>query len=110
MTDNSTHILDRLAEVIAQRALDSAETSYTAHLVENAPEMPARKLVEEATEALIEAISGNGEKLAEESADLLYHLLVVWQAAGITPRQVWDILQARQGLSGHAEKASRIDT
>jgi phosphoribosyl-ATP pyrophosphohydrolase len=107
MTDKNTHILDMLAEVIAQRTSESADTSYTAHLLANAPEMPARKLVEEATETLIEAIAGNREKLAEESADLLYHLLVVWQAAGIIPEQVWAILSARQGLSGHAEKASR---
>ena len=107
MTEKSTHILDMLAEVIAQRATDTAENSYTAHLLANAPALPARKLIEEATETLIEALAGNQQKLAEESADLLYHLLVVWQAAGITPQQVWDILQARQGISGHDEKASR---
>ena len=107
MTENTPHILDILAEVIAARANETAQSSYTAHLLANAPELPARKLVEEATETLIETLSGNQEKLAQESADLLYHLLVIWQAAGIKPDKIWQILENRQGLSGHDEKASR---
>lgn len=101
------HILDRLAETIKARAMAKDENSYTAKLLENAPEMPARKLTEEATEVLIEALAGNTEKLAAESADLLYHLLVVWQAAGLSPAQVWQELAKRQGISGLDEKASR---
>lgn len=103
----NTHILDKLYQTIAERAASGSQESYTAKLLAAAPELPARKLTEEATEVLIEALSGDNEKLAAESADLLYHLLVVWQAAGLSANQVWDVLADRQGLSGLAEKASR---
>jgi phosphoribosyl-ATP pyrophosphohydrolase len=103
----STHILDRLAHVIATRAEAGVDTSYTAKLLASAPQLPARKLNEEATEVLIEALAGDTEKLAEESADLLYHLLVVWQAAGLRPQDVYAVLERREGLSGLDEKASR---
>ena len=103
----STHILDRLAHVIAARAEAGADTSYTAKLLASAPQLPARKLNEEAIEVLIEALAGDTEKLAEESADLLYHLLVVWQAAGLRPQDVYAVLERREGLSGLDEKASR---
>lgn len=106
-TKMSTHILDRLAHVIAARAEAGADTSYTAKLLASAPQLPARKLNEEATEVLIEALAGDTEKLAEESADLLYHLLVVWQAAGLRPQDVYAVLERREGLSGLDEKASR---
>ena len=102
-----THILDKLYQTIAERAESGSKESYTAKLLAAAPELPARKLTEEATEVLIEALSGDNEKLAAESADLLYHLLVVWQAAGLSAHQVWDVLADRQGMSGLAEKASR---
>ena len=70
---NSIHSLDRLYDVIASRKNALADDSYTAQLFAGAPEEPARKLCEEATEVLIEALNGDKEKLASESADLLYH-------------------------------------
>jgi len=101
------HILDRLAATIKERASETEQKSYTATLLAHAPQLPARKLTEEATEVLIEALSGDRDKLAAESADLLYHLLVVWQAAGLSPQIVWQKLSERMGVSGHDEKASR---
>ena len=101
------HSLDRLYDVIASRKNESPEDSYTAQLFAKAPENPARKLCEEATEVLIEALSQNKVKLIAESADLLYHLLVVWAAADIDPQDVWQELERRQGTSGLVEKQSR---
>jgi len=101
------HSLDRLYDVIVSRKDGSPEDSYTAQLFANAPENPARKLCEEATEVLIEALNHNKVQLTTESADLLYHLLVVWAAADIDPQDVWRELDRRQGTSGLVEKQSR---
>ena len=67
----------------------------------------AQKLGEEAVETVIEAMAGNRRALIGESADLLYHLIVVWVDAGIRPEDVWTELARREGISGIAEKASR---
>ena len=101
------HSLDRLYDVIVSRKNETPEDSYTARLFANAPANPARKLCEEATEVLIEALNHNKVKLTSESADLLYHLLVVWVAAGIDPQDVWQELERRQGTSGLVEKQNR---
>ena len=106
----SDHILDRLAATIAARQGADPETSYTAKLLAKGPVKSAQKVGEEAVEVAIEAALGNAEALASESADLLYHLLVLWTAAGVTPDQVWAKLEAREGTSGLAEKASRGQT
>ena len=101
------HSLDRLYDVIVSRKDESPEDSYTAQLFANSPEKPARKLCEEATEVLVEALNHNKVKLTSESADLLYHLLVVWAVAEIDPQDVWQELDRRQGISGLDEKQSR---
>ena len=101
------HSLDRLFDVIASRKDEPADDSYTAQLFASAPANPARKLCEEATEVLIEALNHNKVQLTTESADLLYHLLVVWAAADIDPQDVWRELDRRQGTSGLVEKQSR---
>ena len=101
------HSLDRLYDVIVTRKDESPEDSYTSQLFASAPVNPARKLCEEATEVLIEALNQNKVKLTSESADLLYHLLVVWAAAEINPQDVWQELDRRQGTSGLFEKQSR---
>ena len=100
-------ILDILAAEIASKSDADPEKSYTASLLAKAPDLPLRKLSEEVTEAMIEAMRGDKQALARESADILYHLLVVWQAAGIAPEEVWQILADRQGVSGLVEKANR---
>ena len=101
------HSLDRLYDVIVSRKDESPKDSYTTQLFANAPEYPARKLCEEATEVLIEALNQNKVKLTAESADLLYHLLVVWAVADIDPQDVWQELDRRQDTSGLVEKQSR---
>ena len=99
--------LDRLYKAILERRGADPETSYTARLFQRGRAKIAQKLGEEAVETVIEAMAGDREKLAEESADLLYHLLVLWADAGVKPRDVYDVLAAREGTSGIAEKASR---
>ena len=100
-------VLDRLYAVIESRRGADPEASYTAKLLQSGMPEIARKVGEEALEAVIEGLAGDRYKLAAESADLLYHLLVLWAACGVAPEQVWQALAARQGTSGLAEKASR---
>lgn len=104
---STAEILDRLFATITERKDGDVQQSYTASLLAAAPEKPARKLSEETTEVIIEAIREDSDSVARESADLLYHLLVVWAAAGVKPEDVWQILAKREGMSGLAEKASR---
>ncbi len=101
------HVLDRLAAVIAERQGADPETSYTARLFEKGTAKIAQKVGEEAVETVIEAVRGKPDLLAEESADLLYHLLVLWSAANVAPQDVWAALEARVGVSGLDEKKSR---
>ena len=99
--------LDRLFATIASRQGGDPGTSYTAKLLAAGVEKCAKKFGEEATEAVIAAIQKDKTELAKESADVLYHLLVLWAASGITPQQVYAVLQSREGQSGLDEKASR---
>jgi phosphoribosyl-ATP pyrophosphohydrolase len=101
--------LSRLEATIAQRRSASPDESYVAKL--NAKGLPkmAQKLGEEATEAVIAAVSGSNEELVGESADLLFHLLVLLNARGVSLDHVLGELDRREGLSGLDEKASRKD-
>ena len=101
------HVLDQLAETIAARRGADPSTSYTAKLLAKGPEKIAQKVGEEAVETVIEAVSGDAQALASESADLLYHLLVLWTARGVDPETVWQALREREGTSGLDEKAAR---
>ena len=100
--------LDRLfATIAARKAGGDADRSYTAKLLSEGVEKCAKKFGEEAVEAVLASVSGDKQHLAAESADVLYHLMVLWAAAGITPDDVYAALKAREGQSGLAEKASR---
>ena len=101
------HVLDRLYLVIDSRKGADPDTSYTARLFSRGRQQIAKKLGEEAVEALIEGIRGDRPKLVGESADMLYHLLTLWASLGVKPKTVWAELARREGLSGIAEKASR---
>jgi phosphoribosyl-ATP pyrophosphohydrolase len=103
----TTHPLERLFATIASRKGADPKTSYTAKLLAGGPKDCAKKLGEEATETVLAAMGGNKAELSAESADLLYHLLVLWAACGIAPQDVYDVLAAREGRSGIEEKASR---
>lgn len=99
--------LDRLFATIAARKGADPASSYTAKLLAEGVERCAKKFGEEATETVIAAISRDKTELAKESADVLYHLLVLWAASGIKPEEVYAVLRAREGKSGLEEKASR---
>jgi phosphoribosyl-ATP pyrophosphohydrolase len=100
-------VLERLAAVIAAREGADPASSYTAKLLAGGPGLAAKKLGEEAVETVIAAVQADPEALAAESADLIYHWLVVLAAAGVSLDQVAAKLEAREGQSGLAEKASR---
>ena len=89
------------------RASDDPQRSYTALLVNEGPAKIGRKLIEESAEVLIAALEEGPERVCEESADLLYHLLVMWCSVGIEPESVIAELARRAGQSGLEEKAAR---
>jgi phosphoribosyl-ATP pyrophosphohydrolase len=99
--------LNDLADLIASRKDADPDSSWTAKLLSAGPEKCAEKFGEEAIEAIIEAVKGDNAKLTSEAADVLYHLLVMLTARGVTFDAVIDELARRQGTSGIAEKASR---
>ena len=100
-------VLDRLWSVIQQRRSADPAVSHSARLLSRGVAKVAQKFGEEAVECLIEAVAGNPELVVSESADVLYHLLVLWVAAGVSPSSVWAELERREGISGVVEKASR---
>jgi phosphoribosyl-ATP pyrophosphohydrolase len=100
-------ILDRLwATVMSRRGADP-DVSHSARLLSRGTAKVAQKFGEEAVEAVIEATRANRPALVGESADVLYHLMVLWVDAGIRPDEVWAELERREALSGIAEKAAR---
>ena len=99
--------LDALFATIAARKGGDASQSYTAKLLAAGVEKCAAKFGEEATETVIAAIRQDKGELARESADALYHLMVLWAASGITPDDVYAVLKSREGVSGLDEKAGR---
>ncbi len=103
----SAEVLNRLFAVIQSRRGGDSKTSYTAKLFEKGTNRIAQKVGEEAVETVIAAVSGDASRVAAESADLLYHLCVLWANAGVTPDDVFGVLEQREGVSGIAEKASR---
>jgi phosphoribosyl-ATP pyrophosphohydrolase len=101
-------VLDRLWRTIEDRRLaGNVRTSHSARLLARGTAKVAQKLGEEAVECVIEAAQGHRPEIVLESADVLYHLLVVWVDAGIRPEEVWAELRRREGISGIAEKAAR---
>lgn len=107
MTDKDEGQLDRLFDTIQGRRGGDGETSYTAKLLEEGAEAIAAKVTEEAGETAAAALSETPARVAAESADLLYHLLVLWAAVGVTPADVWAELARREGTSGLDEKRNR---
>ncbi len=101
--------LEELEARIALRAAASPEDSYTAKLIARGMNKAAQKLGEEATEAVIAAVTNDRAELVKESADVLYHLLVVLKAANVPLAEVMAELDTRTAQSGLAEKAARKD-
>ncbi len=112
MTDKNAdrEVLQRLYAVIEARKGDDPKKSYTAQLYADGLPKIAQKRGEEAVETVIAGAAGDAPATVRESADLLYHLLVLWVASGIAPDDVWAELNRREGTSGLAEKTARKKT
>ncbi len=96
-----------LAKIIDARAASGGEASYTRKLLDRGPEHCARKFGEEAVETVIAGIGNNRDQLIAESADLLFHLLVLLKSRGVELEEVEATLAQRTGMSGIEEKAAR---
>jgi phosphoribosyl-ATP pyrophosphohydrolase len=101
------HVIDRLYATIAAREGADPSASYTAELLKAGVTRCAQKFGEESMEAALAAVAGEQQATIAESADVLYHLLVLWAACKIKPAEVYAALKAREGRSGLAEKAAR---
>jgi phosphoribosyl-ATP pyrophosphohydrolase len=99
--------LSSLAATIAARRTAAGDSSYTRQLLDGGPVKCARKFGEEAVETVIAALGEDDGALKQEAADLLYHLLVLLEARNIALDDVYNVLRARMGQSGLAEKAAR---
>jgi phosphoribosyl-ATP pyrophosphohydrolase len=99
--------ITRLAATITARIGADADASWTAKLLSKGPEKCAEKFGEEAIEAIIEAVKGDRAALTREAADVIYHLLVMLAARGVSLADVEAELARRAGQSGIAEKAGR---
>lgn len=99
--------LSDLEKIVDQRSTASPEESWTAKLFAAGQPKAAKKLGEEAIEAVMAAVTGDRENLTYEAADVLYHLMVVLKIAGIPLQNVMDELERRTAQSGLQEKASR---
>ena len=95
-----------LFELLKDRAKINNNSSYTSQLIKN-PDLLAKKIGEESSELIIDFIKNNKTGIINESADLLYHILVIWISAGIDPQEVWDELSNRKFQSGLEEKKNR---
>ncbi len=107
VSESGASVLDRLFAVVESRRDADPAVSHSARLLSRGRAKVAQKFGEEAVECLIEAVAGNPDALVAESADVLYHLLVLWVSAGVVPGDVWAELARREGISGIVEKASR---
>ncbi|MEH6547402.1 MAG: phosphoribosyl-ATP diphosphatase [Sneathiella sp.] len=104
---NDTHMLDKLYATVLSRKGADPSSSYTAKLYSKGSIKIAQKVGEEAVELSIAAALKDRDEIISESADLLYHLSVLWADAGVDPVEIYAKLADREGLSGLAEKAAR---
>lgn len=100
MTDS----VGRLFEAVLDAKRADPAGSRTARLLRSGRAKMAKKLAEEAVEVVIDAMHGNRDAVVRESADLLYHLVVLWVSAGVRPEDVWTEMERRERLLGIAEK------
>jgi len=96
--------LDRLYAAVLAAKHGDPRTSRTARLLRSGRAKMAKKLAEEAVEVIIDAMHGGRDAVIRESADLLYHLVVLWGSAGVSPKEVWKEMDRRERLLGIAEK------
>jgi phosphoribosyl-ATP pyrophosphohydrolase len=100
-------VLEEIYKVIVSRKGGDPETSHTARLFKKGRGKIAKKTGEEAIEVIVAALHQTPDRVIRESADLLFHLMVLWADQGITPAQVFTELESRMGVSGIEEKRSR---
>lgn len=96
--------ISRLYEAALTAQTADPASSRTARLLRSGRAKMAKKLAEEAVEVVIDAMHGNREDVARESADLIYHLVILWVSAGVKPADVWKEMTRRERLLGIAEK------
>jgi phosphoribosyl-ATP pyrophosphohydrolase len=101
------HPIDHLYATILARKGTDPKRSYTAKLLKAGIAQCAKKLGEEGVEAALAGVGGRKKEIISESADVLYHLLVLWAATGVKPKSVYDALEARRARSGLSEKKAR---
>jgi phosphoribosyl-ATP pyrophosphohydrolase len=104
---NESDILQAVYQVILDRKTNPTDSSYTASLMRGGIDKILKKVGEEATEVVIAAKGGKPAEIVYETADLIFHLLVLLGHQDIPPKQVYDELRRRFGTSGIAEKAAR---
>ena len=104
-----SHIIEQLYDIIVQRKGAAKDESYVASLFEKGTGKISQKVGEEAVETIIEAMKNDHDALKQESADLLFHLMILWADKGIQPKEIFDILEGRMGLSGLEEKRRRSE-
>jgi phosphoribosyl-ATP pyrophosphohydrolase len=107
MTETLGAALDVLQRDVADKSGGDPAMSYTAKLLAAGPALCAKKLGEEGVELALAVASGHKSDIANEAADLLYHLAVALEASGVSGADVAAVLATRRGQSGLAEKASR---
>ncbi|MBT3700627.1 MAG: phosphoribosyl-ATP diphosphatase [Alphaproteobacteria bacterium] len=106
-TSVDARMLDRLFDVIEGRKSQDADKSYVASLYKKGRQKIAQKVGEEAVETVIAAIADDRAGVVNESADLLFHLMVLWADSGVCPDDIYLELARREGLSGLDEKTAR---
>ncbi len=99
-------IINELFSILNERKKSSEKKSYTSHLIKN-PELLAKKIGEESSELIIDFVKKNKYGVINESADLIYHILVLWMSIGVKPEEVWNELSSRKLRSGLEEKKNR---
>jgi phosphoribosyl-ATP pyrophosphohydrolase len=103
----SKDVLSRLAAIIKSRRTARPEDSHTRRLLDEAPLKPAKKLGEEAVEVAIAALAQDKKALIGETADMLYHLLVLLESREVTLDEVFDELERRMALTAVGEKRQK---
>jgi phosphoribosyl-ATP pyrophosphohydrolase len=96
--------VSKLYQAVQASRHDDPSTSRTARLLRSSRSKMAKKLAEEAVEVVIDAMAGDRDAVVKESADLIYHLVVLWVSSGIKPEDVWREMDRRERLMGIAEK------
>ena len=100
--------IDRLYDAILAARDEDPATSKTARLLAAGLPKMGKKLAEEAVETALDAQTGDASRIVAESADLIYHLAVLWAGTGIEPRRVWEEMERRERLYGIAAKVPKV--